>query len=150
MCQVAQLSPIAKGGEKGLSWREDLAANATLTDCFDRASVDDGLFSKGDFSEFANELEAIERNAKSTFAVFGVGTEEAKWKKSKLLRGELATTRGEALLLRLFQPDAIANYSPRERDDRVRLIKGMVQKHARWGGIFKAIHNRAVAAMAMK
>ena len=66
------------------------------------------------------------------------------------MRGFLAVTRGEQMLLRLFLPDALEKYSLAQRDERVRAIKSLVQKHARWTAIYKPVPKRAQDAMALK
>jgi hypothetical protein len=148
--QVDALWPIAKGAPEEAHWHNALGPKCSLTDALDKALEPEGLFALGDYLESANEVLALEQQCKVTYEVFGLCGSEAKFKKSRELRGFLATTRAEALLLRLFSPDALAHYDVHGRDERVRSIKALMSKHGRWVSVFKPVHKRATEAMALK
>ena len=143
------MEPISKGGLEGKSWHADLNNGSSLTDVADLAGGDGGLLSLGDYYESANELKVVEAAALAAHETFNVNFDAKALARSKNARASLCITRCEALLVRLFSPDSISHYSAEERDTRVRRIKSMCTKHARWGGVFKPILARATDAMAL-
>jgi len=143
------VEPIAKGGPDGASWHATLANSATLTDAIDVAAAEGGLLALGDYFESANELKLAEDACKAAHDMAGTTRDPAAYERSKKVRAALTVTRCEALLIRLFLPDAMTRWNVDDRDLRVRAIKSMCLKHARWSAVFKPIHARAVDAMAL-
>jgi len=81
------------------------------------------LFGLPDFHERADEIKALRETAEQVAGVFGFDVGEDWLKKSADLCTDLARTRAEQLLARLFSPDAMAKYSMEDRDTKTRGIK---------------------------
>ena len=136
---------MSKGAPDGASWHEGIAETATLTECLEHGGQN--LFSLPDYLLYAQELQTLTQNAKTAAGIFGKTLDKTLVEKARAIRASLALTRVETLLLRLFQPDQMAKFTPQERDDKVRALKAQCVVHAKWPHVFKPLFARALDAM---
>ena len=146
--QVGEYAPIAKGAEDDLSWHSTLADNASLVDAIDCAQTT--LFKLPDYLDRAHELDELLTAATKAAGVFDVSLNNELLTRCGVAKADLARTRSEALLLRLFCPDTMARFTATERDTKVRDIKAKLVRYTKWNTIFKPIHSRAVEVMKLK
>ena len=106
-----------------------------------------GLHGLPDFLAVAQELKTVSEKAIRATGVLNAKVDPNLKKESDRVRACLALTRCEQLLVRSFQPDALALMTPEQLDDSVRKIKSACVQHARWPNIFAPILKRALEAM---
>ena len=137
------------GPEEGRSWHGTINDGASLTDAIDAAQVSN-LFTVGDLFAFADSLKKVEVSVKKSCSVFGVDIDKRRLGRSAEVRGKLALTKAEALLVRAFMPDAMDAITPRDREAHCRAVKVQCVRHAKWNSLFKPVYLRALDALAGK
>ena len=148
--EVDTYKNLSGGVPDGKSWHEGLANNCSVTECTDKATELD-LFKLGDYLKVAEHLKDREATVKRVSGACGVNVGKALLKKSADVRAALAITRAEMLLLRTFQPDAVAALGGASKlDGPVRALKTNVVRHAKWNSLFDPIYARAQDALAGK
>ncbi|CAK0891556.1 unnamed protein product, partial [Prorocentrum cordatum] len=133
------------GGEDGQSWHSSLADTSTLTDCFDTCA--ESLFQQPDLYVQAERTQKAVQSYQDACHLVGLPTDADIIKDAGVMVSALGVTRTEALLLRLFNIDGLAQWGPEERDTKTRQIKRECQKFGKWQSVFKPIRDRAAEAM---
>ena len=147
---IESWAPQAEGGTDGTSWRKDLAASsASMADLLDAANAA-SLFTQPDFFDIADKIKTQGEMASKVIGLVGSTVDADLNQKSESLRSQLAITRGETLLMRLFQPDAAGMFTSEEKAVRVRATRRQVQMHAKWPNLYKPNSDLAIDALKQK
>jgi len=102
------------------------------------------------FFQYAKEVDGLCQDSEAVHGVYGIDFPEGLKKQAVVLRSNLALTRGEAMLCRLFCADQLAAQTAEARDDSVRKVKAALVQHGKWSGIFAPLLKRAKEAMALR
>ncbi|CAK0831738.1 unnamed protein product, partial [Prorocentrum cordatum] len=116
----------------GQSWHSSLANTSTLTDCF--GTCGESLLQQPDLHVQAERIQATLQS----------------YQEAGLMISALGATRTEAVLLRLFNGDGLAQYGPEERDTRTRQIKRERQKFGKRQSVLQPTGDRAAEAVKRK
>ena len=147
--EVDEYWPSRLGGDQPhASWHDALNPTSTLCDALDAAHA--SLFNKPDGMERADAIDALEKDALLAHGIFEAQLPADLKEKSANCKCDLARTRTEQMLARLFLPDAMEKFDAQQRDEKVRTLKKQCSRYAKWATIFGPLYRRALDAMKLK